>query len=102
MSLDRLYTAQEIRLMDRTLIVDYGIPGLTLMARAADAAVATILEAFPEASRFCVLCGSGNNAGDGYLVASKLASKGHDVTLVQVGDIDKLGPDARSARAHCL
>jgi hydroxyethylthiazole kinase-like uncharacterized protein yjeF len=102
MSLDRLYTAQEIRLMDRALIVDYGIPGLTLMARAADAAVATILEAFPEASRFCVLCGSGNNAGDGYLVAAKLASKAHDVTLVQVGDVDKLGSDALSARAHCL
>jgi len=102
MSSDRLYTAQEIRVMDRTLIVDYGIRGLTLMARAADAAVAKIHEAFPEASRFCILCGSGNNAGDGYLVASKLASKAHDVTLVQVGDVDKLGQDALSARAHCL
>ena len=102
MSLDRLYTAHEIRLMDRVLITDYGISGLTLMARAADGAVEAALEAFPDARRCWVMCGSGNNAGDGYLVALKLVAKARDVTVVQVGDVSKLGADAEEARMMCL
>ena len=99
--MSRLFTAHQIRLMDQMLIDEYGIPGLTLMSRAADASVDLLRKRYPLARRVIVFCGTGNNAGDGYLVAAKLQDQAIDVLVVQVGDPQKLGEDASTARDRC-
>ena len=99
--MSRLFTAHQIRLMDRMLIDEYGIPGLTLMSRAADASVDLLRGRYPLARRVIIFCGTGNNAGDGYLVAAKLQDRVIDVLVVQVGDPQKLGKDASTARNRC-
>ena len=99
--MSRLFTAHQIRLMDQMLIDEYGISGLTLMSRAADASVDLLRERYPLARRVIVFCGTGNNAGDGYLVAAKLQDRAIDVLVVQVGDPQKVGEDASTARDRC-
>ena len=99
--MSRLFTAHQIRLMDQMLIEEYGIPGLTLMSRAADASVDLLCKRYPLARRVIVFCGTGNNAGDGYLVAAKLHDRAIDALVVQVGDPQKLGEDASTARNRC-
>ena len=99
--MSRLFTAHQIRLMDQMLIDEYGIPGLTLMSRAADASVDLLRERYPLARRVIIFCGTGNNAGDGYLVAAKLQDRAIDALVVQVGDPQKLGEDASTARNRC-
>lgn len=91
---DELYTSAEVRELDRIAIEEFGLPGLTLMRRAAEACWVTCREAFPEATRFTVMCGSGNNAGDGYLLAGLMAQRGMQVQVFAVGDTAKLGSDA--------
>ncbi|WP_300379806.1 NAD(P)H-hydrate epimerase, partial [uncultured Alcanivorax sp.] len=63
-----LYTAAQTRELDR-LAIAAGTPGAELMARAGQAAFDTLCERWPEARRIAVLCGGGNNGGDGYVVA---------------------------------
>ena len=99
--MSRLFTAHQIRLMDQMLIDEYGIPSLTLMSRAADASVDLLRERYPLARRVIIVCGTGNNAGDGYLVAAKLQDRAIDALVVQVGDPQKLGEDASTARNRC-
>ena len=94
-----LYTAEQVRELDRIAIEQEGIPGVQLMKRAGRSAFEAALEAFPEAQKLVVLCGSGNNAGDGYVVAALAASKCMAVELIQVGDESKLGDDAQQALA---
>lgn len=97
----RIYNAAQVRELDRLAIESRGIPGLTLMRLAAAACVEAILSNWSAARKVVVYCGSGNNAGDGYIVAGMLAEKNFDVTVVMVGDIEKLGPDATSAFEYC-
>ena len=99
--MSRLFTAHQIRLMDQMLIDEYGIPGLTLMSRAADASVDLLRKRYPLARRVIIFCGTGNNAGDGYLVAAKLQDRAIDALVVQVGDPQKLSEDASTARNRC-
>ena len=73
------------------------MPGIRLMHRAGRAAFAALRERWPRAQRLTVVCGSGNNAGDGYVIAGLAADAGLDVQLVQVGDLDKLRGDALAA-----
>ncbi len=96
-----LYTAEEVRALDAWAIGTAGVPGLTLMRRAATACVETLLEQWPAASRVLVICGSGNNAGDGYISAGMLADRGIDVVVVSIGDPEKLGDDASSGYEYC-
>jgi len=97
-----LYTAAGVRELDRIAIEERGIAGITLMRRAAAACVAALQRHWPAARRVTVFCGSGNNAGDGYIVAGMLAEKGCDVTVMVVGDPHKLGSDAAEAHRYCL
>ncbi|MGB5163684.1 MAG: NAD(P)H-hydrate epimerase, partial [Woeseiaceae bacterium] len=62
-----IFDVAAVREIDRTAIEDRGIPGYTLMTRAAEAAVAEARRRFPAAKRWQVLCGAGNNGGDGYV-----------------------------------
>ena len=66
----RLYTAAQVRALDREAIMSLGISGHVLMQRAAAAAWRVLRARWPLARRLVVVCGSGNNGGDGYLLAA--------------------------------
>ncbi|CDZ36909.1 Carbohydrate kinase, YjeF related protein [Neorhizobium galegae bv. officinalis] len=78
-----------------------GIPSFDLMERAGQAVAAAALRQFPGALRFVVLCGPGNNGGDGYVVARALGQAGAPVRVYHLGDPQKLKGDARQARELC-
>ncbi len=78
-----------------------GIPSFDLMERAGQAVAAAALRHFPGALRFVVLCGPGNNGGDGYVAARALADAGAVVDVYHLGDPQKLKGDARQARDLC-
>lgn len=77
---------------DEHAIRGLGIPSRTLMQRAAEACV-TELDGF-DLTRTYILCGAGNNGGDGMAVAAILASRGVDVTVVFAGDEEHLTPES--------
>jgi hydroxyethylthiazole kinase-like uncharacterized protein yjeF len=99
---ERLYTAAQTRELDRCAIVDYKIPGITLMSRAASAAFEALLQAWPEPERIQVLCGTGNNGGDGFLIADLALKRGIAVNVLQLGDPAKIAGDALLARQQAL
>ncbi len=97
-----LYTAAQVRELDRLAIEEHGIPGLTLMQRAGRVAFTRLQQRWPDARRVCVLCGLGNNAGDGYILARLAHEAGLEVEVVQLGEAGKLKGDANSAHAALL
>lgn len=101
-ALRRLHTVAAVRAMDARAIDDLGIPGIVLMRRAAAAAFDALRRRWPAARSVSVLCGKGNNAGDGYVLAGIAASRGLAVQLVEAADPTGLGPDAARARSWCL
>ena len=64
-----LYTTEQVRELDRIAIDDWGIPSITLMERAGASAFEVIISRYPAAKNLVVVCGGGNNAGDGYVLA---------------------------------
>ncbi len=89
-----LYTAAQVRALDQAAIA-CGMPGGALMARAGEAAYRLLRARWPEARRITLLCGAGNNGGDGYVLARLARADGLDVTLFQLGDVSRLGADAK-------
>ncbi|MBT4161270.1 MAG: NAD(P)H-hydrate epimerase, partial [Gammaproteobacteria bacterium] len=96
-----LYTAAQVRELDRVTIEEEGIPGITLMKRAGQACVDAMLGRWPNPGRVAVLCGSGNNAGDGFIIAGLLKAKGLTVQVGLVGREPAKGTDAASAYNFC-
>ncbi|RPI16731.1 MAG: NAD(P)H-hydrate dehydratase [Lysobacterales bacterium] len=92
-----LYTAAEVRALDRRAIAELGIPGYELMTRAGHAALDALRRAWPEARSLAVLCGPGNNGGDGYVIARAGRALGYTVRAVSLGDVAALRGDARRA-----
>ncbi len=90
-----LYTAGQVRALDRQAIERFGIPGAELMQRAGAAAFAVARERWPEARRWCVLCGTGNNGGDGFVIARLAAEAGLEVRVIQLGARARIAGDAR-------
>ena len=82
---------------DRLTTERYGVPSLELMRAAAKAVAAFAQEQFPQARRVTVLCGKGNNGGDGMMTARLLASAGLEVTTLLLGEPDALAGDAAQA-----
>ncbi len=99
---EKLYTAEQTRALDHCAIHDYGTPGITLMSRAANAAFKYLLEMWPEPPGLQVLCGTGNNGGDGFLIADLAHKRGIPVTVLQLGDAAKIGGDALLARQQAV
>jgi len=83
-----------MREADRHTIEDLGVPGMVLMENAATGVVDAIREVFPDARRILILCGPGNNGGDGFAAARHLHNGGLDVQLCLVGAPARLTPDA--------
>jgi hydroxyethylthiazole kinase-like uncharacterized protein yjeF len=89
-----LYRAASVREMDRLAIEEHGIAGFELMRRAAQAALDLLLASWPGVTRIAVLCGAGNNGGDGYLVAALGARQGIEVDLYGLAPQERLQGDA--------
>jgi NAD(P)H-hydrate epimerase len=96
---DIFYSVAEVRATDRAAIEGVGIAGYTLMTRAARAALVFALDRYPRARRWLFLCGGGNNAGDGFVMARLAAERGIDVRVVTLLDPAGLGGDAAMAFA---
>jgi len=97
MSNQSLYTAAQVRELDRIVIEKFGISGYELMQRAGSFAYNVLNETFPNAKKIYVFCGRGNNAGDGYVLA-KLAiedDKYRKVIVINCFDPEKLEGDAK-------
>ncbi len=78
-----LFSAQQARDLDQIAITEYGYTGLGLMKAAGERAFANIMRYYSGAATIVVLCGSGNNGGDGYVVANCAHGVGMDVIVVQ-------------------
>ena len=93
----KLYTAQQSRELDRIAITEYGIAGISLMQKAADAVWKEISERWATISTLCIFCGAGNNAGDGYWVGTLALQAGLKVKVYSLTELDKLSGDALAA-----
>lgn len=88
----KVVTATEMQQLDRRATAEYGVPSLVLMENAGSETVREMLAAFPAVreSRVAVLCGRGNNGGDGFVVARHLLERGATVEtylLARRGDV---------------
>ncbi len=92
----RLVKASEMQEMDRKTIQELGIPGVVLMENAGRGAAQTFLGHFsPQAgSRVLIICGRGNNGGDGYVVARYLHEAGLRPIVMVLSHKDKISGDA--------
>jgi hydroxyethylthiazole kinase-like uncharacterized protein yjeF len=88
-----LLTAEEMGRADR-LAIEKGVAGLTLMENAGRAVDEEVARRFPDAGTVAVLCGPGNNGGDGFVAARHLEEKGYKVRLGFDGDPARLSKDA--------
>ncbi|VAW84550.1 NAD(P)H-hydrate epimerase / ADP-dependent (S)-NAD(P)H-hydrate dehydratase [hydrothermal vent metagenome] len=92
-----LYSVEQTRALDRLAIEQYAIPGIVLMERAGEAAFELLMARWPKAQNIVVLCGGGNNGGDGLVVARLAQQAGLSVTLSLLLHPDTLKGEAREA-----
>jgi NAD(P)H-hydrate epimerase len=92
-----IYTAQQARDLDRCAIERFGIPGYELMTRAGHVTLGALRRAWPDARSLCIVCGPGNNGGDGYVVARVARAQGLRVHVHAMADPATLRGDARHA-----
>ena len=93
----KLTTASQMKELDRQAIEERGIPSIDLMERAAEGVAQAALDLLPRRPGRCkgaVLCGAGNNGGDGVAAARLLFLKGLKIRVFLVGAYEKLTPDA--------
>lgn len=77
----RIHTPETMSEVDRVAVEELGIPGLVLMENAAIGVADAIGESFPEADSVCIICGPGNNGGDGLALGRHLSVRGYRVGL---------------------
>ena len=85
----------QVRELDRRAIDEFGVPGVVLMENAGRGAAELLLRLNPDRRRVLILCGPGNNGGDGFVMARHLQNRGLDVDVLLFGEVDRLSPDAR-------
>ena len=94
----KLMFAEQMLQIDKYAIETLGIPGIDLMANAAEHIASASLEHLPMGATAAIFCGVGNNGGDGIGAAVNLIDKGVPVRVVLIGDIDKLTHDSNKMR----
>jgi ADP-dependent NAD(P)H-hydrate dehydratase / NAD(P)H-hydrate epimerase len=90
----KIVTAAEMREIDRATSERFGVPSLTLMENAASAVAELVVARYPSAERIGVICGKGNNGGDGFVAARKLKAAGREVRVVLLAEPAELRGDA--------
>lgn len=91
--MDELLTSEEMYVADKAA-VEAGVESLTLMENAGAGVAGAIAARWPRADTVAVLCGPGNNGGDGFVVARHMAGRGYGVRLGLIGEIGRLSGDA--------
>src|SRR6202171_6110381 len=90
----KIVSASEMREIDRVTSERFGVPSLTLMENAGAAVADFVASQYPSAKRFGVVCGKGNNGGDGFVAARKLHQAGKDVRVLLLAERAELRGDA--------
>ena len=92
----KIITAAQMQELDRRTITEACIPGTTLMERAGSGVVSCLEQAFGSArgKRVTVLCGKGNNGGDGFVVARLLNRRQANARVIAMAPVSELGRDA--------
>lgn len=93
----KILTADEMRTVDRVTTERYGVASLDLMHQAGAAVARFVLREFPESRHIAVLCGKGNNGGDGFVAARELDAAGLKVRVLLLGYPADLKGDAKAA-----
>jgi NAD(P)H-hydrate epimerase len=91
---DKLYNVDSVVQLEQIAINQYGIPAYELMKRAGEAVFNVLQTKYPHCKKVLVLCGAGNNAGDGYVVARLAKQAGFDVDVISLIDPVALKNDA--------
>ena len=89
-----ILTSEEMRAVDHATAEKFGVSTFQLMEHAGRAVASFVLREFPAASRIAVLCGRGNNGGDGFAAATLLREAGREVEVLLLGDPEGLKGDA--------
>lgn len=92
-----LYSASQTRQLDSYVIEQLGVAGIVLMKRAGRVIFDSVLKQWPQTEQWIVLCGAGNNGGDGYVVAALAAQKKYKAVVFSVTDPAELKGDAKRA-----
>jgi len=95
-------SAAEMQACDRATTARFGVASIDLMRAAASSVATFAREQFPRARKVTVLCGRGNNGGDGMMTARLLAAAGLEVTTLLLGAPENLGPDVVTAWGELL
>ncbi|BCN94088.1 bifunctional NAD(P)H-hydrate repair enzyme [Thiomicrorhabdus immobilis] len=93
----KLYSAQSSQAIDRNAIQNLGIPGILLMKRAGFFAFDVLQDTWPESKLIHVICGTGNNGGDGFIIAQYAYLAGFKVQVSLIGNEQKIHGDAAIA-----
>lgn len=90
----RALSRDEVRALDRRAIEHYGVPGVVLMENAGRGAAELAVRLWPAAQRVVILCGPGNNGGDGFVIARHLELAGRAVRVLLAAPTDRFAGDA--------
>ena len=96
-----LLNADEMKKCDRATIEEFGMPSMVLMERAAMAVVDELMDGCFLLNRVMVICGSGNNGGDGFAVARLLKQKNIEIAVLFAGKEESLTEDAKMQKKIC-
>jgi len=91
----REFTVKQAKKFDRYAQVKLGVPSIILMENAGRSTAEVALKMLGKKKRVLVVCGVGNNGGDGFVAARHLANAGKKVAIYIVGDLAKLKDDPR-------
>lgn len=91
----RIVTSKQMNTIDHRASTDYNIPSLILMEHAAYGIYEKIVKSFPKERRFYIVCGSGNNGGDGFALARLLHVQKYQVAIHFIGKEEHLTKDAK-------
>jgi NAD(P)H-hydrate epimerase len=88
---------EEVRAFDRWAIEEFGVPGAVLMENAGRSCAELIKDKLAGTvnPKVCIFCGTGNNGGDGYVIARHLLNSGYEVAVIICGDRNKIKGDAK-------
>ncbi|MFT7235453.1 MAG: hydroxyethylthiazole kinase-like uncharacterized protein yjeF [Methylophagaceae bacterium] len=99
---DELYTAEQIRELERIADKDAALSSSTLMTHAGASALQLLKQQWPDAKHILILSGIGNNGGDGFELARQATLEGYHVTVLQVGGKKTLTKTAAAAKDALL
>jgi hydroxyethylthiazole kinase-like uncharacterized protein yjeF len=94
----RVMSREQVRAVDRWAIEQIGVPGVVLMENAGRSCAELVREKLQSVPgpRVCIFCGTGNNGGDGYVIARHLLNAGLRVDVVVCGERAKIRGDAKT------